>query len=169
MKKKSKIKNQGRGFEKQIECCVSCGWGKGKTPQEEIDEQKTKYGEYICKDCETVYLGIANADEEIVITDPGGWSTKALIAENAIYYFENRLKTIEDPKSPMLGFGGSWFLIHDFKKGNIIITNNLWHSRSIPECMRKLIKKKINCKIFSVSKGELQALRDNLNAIPYLK
>jgi|SRR5699024_650698 len=154
---------------RSIICCVSCGWG-SKGNKKEVEQQTDKYGEFICSRCEESWNAIVDAreDSDGFLLDKVFGKTKALITSKHIYYHDG--PRVKDPKTPFLGFGGSWFLVVDMKKPEIYVTNNLFHDRTVPEAFQKKLEKSgaINAKVMEVDKALLEELKRNLNDIPYL-
>src|SRR5690625_939000 len=152
-----------------ITCCESCGWG-NKGNKKEVEQQLKKYDEYICIKCENVWnkiIEMGNSSDELIL-DKGFIKTKALITSDNIYYHEK--DRVMDPKTPFLGFGGSWFLVIDKRKPEIYATNNLFHDRRIPEVFQKKIEDSgaINAEIIAVDRPLLENLKKNLNDISFL-
>lgn len=157
-----------------IKCCVACGWGKGSISDEEIRQQEDKHGDYICITCEEVFEGILNAPKgEIFTIDKGyGLPCEALITDTNIYYFDG--PRVADPNRSFLGFGGSWFLItkkYSIGIREVMVTNNLWHSRRVPASYRERLRQadKIDSTAVGISRGQLVELKKTLNSIPYLQ
>lgn len=155
-----------------IVCCVACGWGSTQTKKKEIERSVLKYGQFICSKCESDFERILSEDKELKIETPFG-TCEALITEDTIYRFEADRPKVIDPKSPFVGFGGAWFLIvkdyHDGKR-KVMVSNNLWHVKTIPSYFRSLFKEKgkINSIVIPVKKGELIELENTLQNIPFL-
>lgn len=159
-----------------IVCCVACGIGSSSVPQSEIEQQTEKHGEYICTGCEAAYEAILNTPkgEEIKLNKGYGSPCETLISADVIYYFDGPI--VADPKRSFLGFGGSWFLIikdYPQERGinrKVFVTNNLWHSRSIPESYSRKLKAagKINSTVVPIGRDKLDELRELLNSINYI-
>lgn len=66
-----------------IVCCNSCHSGSSSTPFEDIEEQRIKYGEYICKRCEENSL-IAGQTQDL----KDSLKRKLMLAKNGLYYDE---------------------------------------------------------------------------------
>jgi len=156
--------------------CVACGVGSSKNTKEIILAQIEKYGEFICIQCEQDFNKILESDKELVI-ETGFGKCESLITHDNIYRFESDRPKVCNPKSPFLGFGGSWVLItKDYKteygtKRKIFVSNNLFHVKRIPKPFQQAFKDKgkVNATVTFVSKRELEELRDILNGIPYLE
>jgi len=152
-----------------ITCCVSCGWGK-KGNKEEIEQQLKKYDEYICVKCENLWnkiVEMGHSSGELIL-DKGFIKTKALITSKHIYYHDGA--RVRDPKTPFLGFGGSWLLVIDKRKPEVYVTNNLYHDRTVPDDFQSKLKESgaINADVIWLDKNMLEELKGNLNKIPYL-
>lgn len=160
----------------ELECCSSCGVGSSSTSQKVITQQVKKHGEYICEPCEKVWDQIVNTpkDEPIQIKNTLGNTIDALITIDNIYYFEGA--KVANPESGFLGFGGSWAVVTKTtplkygSKREMVVTNNLWHSRSVPNCYRQKLEAsgKVNAQITWVEKTAIAQFRDLLNKTPYL-
>lgn len=160
-----------------IKSCVACGWGRSFTPQQEIEKQEQKHGEYICVNCEEVFESILNAPkgEKFTINKGYGFPCETLITDTNIYYFEG--SRVADPNSSFLGFGGCWFLVtktYPIENGEyrqMMVTNNLWHSRRVPVSYRERLRQanKIDSTVVGIERKRLMEFKKSLNDIPYLK
>lgn len=147
-----------------IVCCESCGFGKGDTSKEEIEEQKEKYsGIYICKDCETTIENLANGEFGKFESD----GRTCLVTDDGIYID----KGMQPRGTRWLGFGGRLFLIvktvkDEFStKKKVYLTNNLYNIKSIHPCLKDKYKHNINAEIISVDWDGFNILKKQLDKI----
>lgn len=123
----------------RIVCCNSCYSGTSVTPFEEIEEQREKYGEYICKRCEENSLKVGETQD---VNDSLGH--KLMIAKNGLYYDEG----VRKRGTQWLGFAGSWYLIKT--KNRNWLTNNLFITTGLHEKLLKNFEHNVNCEIYGV-------------------
>lgn len=157
-----------------LTCCVSCGVGSSKS-EKDVPPQVEKFNEYICVSCEKQLNAIIETDDQVFINKGYGLPCEALITRDTVYYFDGPI--IADPEKSFLGFGGRWFIVVIKKKmqygfeQEILVTNNLWHSRSIPNGFQKKLEESnvINADVIPVNKSSIEDLLKRLNETPYLK
>jgi len=157
-------------------CCTACSAGSSKNTKEMILSQIEKYGEFICLGCEQKFNQILSTDCEITVQSMGE-SAETLITSDTIYYFEGDRGKVLNPSSPFLGFGGRWMLItKNYKqkystRKKIMLSNNLFHYCRIPKPFQEKFKEagKVNSTVIGVELSELEAFKELINGISYIK
>lgn len=123
--------------------CSSCAMGTSSTTVEEVEEQRAKYGgEFICKNCENraINAGMPGADFRDTL------GQKLMLTKKGFYYDQG----VSSDKGRGLGFGGSWWLIHDLRKDSWHITNNLFESSRLHSKLFNLFDYNITHEIFGI-------------------
>lgn len=127
------------GISRELVCCVSCHCGISSTLAKDIENQKNKYGVYICKNCEKTSLDIGKTQDIV-----NSLYTKLYIDRTGLYYDGG----VRPKNERMLGFGGRWFLCKCKDKN--WLTNNLFISTSLHEKLLPNYEHNINFEHYQI-------------------
>lgn len=133
-----------------VTCCDSCHTGTSETTMKEIEGQREKYnGVFICLRCENVALNLSKSNvNELYFTG------------SAFYKFDWGSRLM-NPNEKFLGFGGSKIILKHKKQG-IILTNNLFHVKSLSPVFFDKVKDYINTEMHWVKNFKEETLKELL-------